>query len=848
MTISKAGFALARGAEELLTVTLQPTQAGSISETLELQSNDPLHPSVQVPLRAMVSASGGRPSLVLDASALSFGQVALGETSEFILPVRNAGTATLTISNVVADNTQVVASPTSLTVAPQETRSLTVRFRPMPGGARSGKVTLFSNDAVQPQVGVNWSATEVKSPFLAVTSLKPADGSFNVGTKAEIQLTFSEPLFSRRAFTALDAQLIPEPLSGPIEEALQVRGDGRTVVIPVQLAQNQVYRLVIYGATGQSGLELFDMVESTFSTGSAAPVVASLSGSVVLEGEQSLTGSVYLFDAGNELVAQANVALNTSFEVTGIAEGSYTLYVDGVLADGRPVNGSYDRNGDGAADVVSVKGGVSQADLRIVPVVLSGTRPTVSSAPVQADLDSTRGNQHLTLLSAVRAGQQVVLEVYASSVEQLTGAGVTVRYDTSKVWFAGGEEGEALLKQNGGTALFLSSVDPLGATVEFGGAIMGPTAATAVSGGGLVGRFRFAALEGFSGSTDLQVTHLVVKTLSGLSQTDLNLVATLSSGAEPTYPEGPITMDLNLASGDQKQRTGGSATVGKQYTVQLLVTGAPEIRGWSARIEYDPLQVRYVSGSFAPSSFIPGLIPLVQERTDSVSVGGTVLSKTVKPSGDATLGTVKFEVLAGFTGRTDLVITRTGLNRVDTGEQFQRVHSMATLIREATAGSLKGDFSGDGQVNFSDFFLFADAFGGSDPQYDLNGDGQVNFSDFFIFADAFGGAAKAKLLSLAHDYLGLPLGSTLEPNYPNPFNLSTTIGYALPAPSEVRLVIYSLIGQPVRVLVQDRQEGGHYQVAWDGKDEQGELVSSGVYLYRLVSPGLVETRRMLLLK
>jgi hypothetical protein len=52
-----------------------------------------------------------------------------------------------------------------------------------------------------------------------------------------------------------------------------------------------------------------------------------------------------------------------------------------------------------------------------------------------------------------------------------------------------------------------------------------------------------------------------------------------------------------------------------------------------------------------------------------------------------------------------------------------------------------GDFNGDGRVDFADFFLFADHFGGTDPLFDLDGDGRVDFADFFLFADHFGGAA-----------------------------------------------------------------------------------------------------------
>jgi hypothetical protein len=94
----------------------------------------------------------------------------------------------------------------------------------------------------------------------------------------------------------------------------------------------------------------------------------------------------------------------------------------------------------------------------------------------------------------------------------------------------------------------------------------------------------------------------------------------------------------------------------------------------------------------------------------------------------------------------------------------------------------------------------------------------------------------------------LPEAFSLDPNYPNPFNPATTIRYALPEGSEVRLVVYNLLGQQVRALVQGRQEAGYYRVTWDGRDAADRPVSSGVYLYRLEAGGVVQTRRMLLLK
>ncbi|MFA6109322.1 MAG: choice-of-anchor D domain-containing protein [Candidatus Latescibacterota bacterium] len=852
VSVSKTSFTVAAGGEEALAVTLQPTQVGSFSEALEIPSNDPAQPVVSIPLRATVTSGSGRPSMTLDTPSLSFGQVAMGETAVFSVPVRNVGTATLTVSNVVSDNVQAVASPTSLSVPPQETRSLTVRYRPMPGGALSGRLTLYSNDTAQPQVGVSWSALEVRSPYLSLTRVTPADGAFGVATTAEIQLVFSEPLYYRRGYTALDIAVVPEPLSGPVDEDLQVRGDGRTVVIPVTLASGTVYHLVVYGATGRSGLELFDMVESSFSTGVAAPVLARLTGRVAGGTGDQVTGAVYLYDASRKLAGQAGVALDGSFEIPGVQAGTYNLYLDGAVADGRVVTGTYDINGDGVADALTVRAGVDQTGLSIMATVRTGTPPVVSNGLVAVDLDSSAGNQGLATLGGVGGGRSVVLEMYATAAEGWTGSAVTVAFDSSQVSFAGAEAGDNLLQKNGGTALFLRRADPVASTVEFGGAILGATASTAVSGSGLLGRFRFTTMDGFTGETALRVSVVKVRSLTGRTDAEPNVQAVVRStgsggGTAGGADSGPLALDFNPAAGDQAQRSGGGAVVGKQYIVQVFATGAPAINGWSAKVEYDPLQVKYVSGSFQPSGMVPSLVALVEEKANYVNLGGAVLGGSGSGSGNGLLGTATFEVLAGFTGSTDLVIHQMSWKRVGSGEEILTVLARGTIT--ATAVALAGDFNGDGAVNFSDFFLFADAFGGSDPAYDLSGDGAVNFSDFFVFADAFGtGEARAKLMALAQQYLGLPTEAGLESTYPNPFNAATTIRYRLSEPGPVRLAVYGLTGQLVRVLTEERQESGSHQVIWDGRADDGEGAATGVYLVRLEGLGGVHVRKVTLLR
>ena len=88
----------------------------------------------------------------------------------------------------------------------------------------------------------------------------------------------------------------------------------------------------------------------------------------------------------------------------------------------------------------------------------------------------------------------------------------------------------------------------------------------------------------------------------------------------------------------------------------------------------------------------------------------------------------------------------------------------------------------------------------------------------------------------------------LSPNYPNPFNPTTTFEYALPLQSRVTVTIYNELGQSIRTLVNTTQPAGSYSVTWDGRDDRGRSVASGVYFYRLTTDQLVQARKMVLLK
>lgn len=92
-----------------------------------------------------------------------------------------------------------------------------------------------------------------------------------------------------------------------------------------------------------------------------------------------------------------------------------------------------------------------------------------------------------------------------------------------------------------------------------------------------------------------------------------------------------------------------------------------------------------------------------------------------------------------------------------------------------------------------------------------------------------------------------PKAFTLLQNYPNPFNPSTVIRFVLPQSGQARLAVYDILGRRIRTLVEGMRPAGEQQVMWDGRDDAGATVASGIYFYRLEANGLTQTRKLTLL-
>lgn len=95
---------------------------------------------------------------------------------------------------------------------------------------------------------------------------------------------------------------------------------------------------------------------------------------------------------------------------------------------------------------------------------------------------------------------------------------------------------------------------------------------------------------------------------------------------------------------------------------------------------------------------------------------------------------------------------------------------------------------------------------------------------------------------------GVPASFSLSQNYPNPFNPSTEISFSLPAAGYAELSVFNMLGQKVATLVDGNMTAGEHVVTWNGQNESGAQVASGVYFYRLATGVQTETKKMMLLK
>ena len=392
------------------------------------------------------------------------------------------------------------------------------------------------------------------------------------------------------------------------------------------------------------------------------------------------------------------------------------------------------------------------------------------------------------------------------------------------------------------------------------------------------------------------LTNLTSLNLWGNNISDISVVAGLTNlkilelGYNNITDISPLVANTGLGSGDEVY------ILGNPLSYSSIYTHIPVLQERGVEVFFDnrtPQRIRIVSGN--DQQGLPGAAlekPLIVEVRDqsgdplpgvqvafSVSIGGGMLSAT--------------SATTDVNGRAESILTlgpNPGANTVEVGvtgiQEKQSVSSMAELP------PIPQDVNRDNVVNILDLVLVASVLGdeGGDLAADVNRDGVVNILDLVMIAGVLGNAAAAPSvwyrdleiaptraevgqwlaqageleLTEATSQRGVlfleqllaaltPKETALLPNFPNPFNPETWMPYQLAEDAFVTLTIYDGRGRAVRTLEIGHRIAAFYEsrseaIHWDGHNEFGEGVASGVYFYHLSAGDFSATRKMVILK
>jgi len=773
-------------------VLFMPLEEGEVSGLMTIVCNDPENPELVLPLKGKgVPGIEFYPRIeaVVDQveKGLDFGLIDVGESGTQTLLIRNVGEAVLEVEQIEASERQIEVTGTPLLVAPGESRGVPVHLNPDPREDSQGILRILSNDPEEPLVRILYQYARPVAEFELLTE------ELHFGAAQEGQRLAPLALLNRGQTKGI-VELFDE--SG----TLRFTRD-RLVVEPGQIGRTNVF---YEGSSGSGSLTLTSnsptqrLLDLPWEAESLLELVRSVPANGSIDVEQTTLLSLFFNEPLRQAGSQKTLGNSISDLLTGRTAGMVALQA---RIQPEPLN-QWSRKLQVQENEVKIPLELEENQLyRLLVVGAEGESGADLSEPFEV-VFSTGGEA----LPTGRLGGRVLFE----DGSPLTGT----------VYLAD-EEGQIV----GSTRIYQDGTFELLQVQE--------------------GDYRLFAREDGTGESFSHDRRVRVN--AGEAVVGIGL----------TVPVQQEVVGLTPMAEKVEVEEAPELLADSTFSLPVYTGGVADLTGFTVQVSFNPEIVELVDVTAnGPEEknilSADGGVPLFLKRVVAegvVEFGGSLLGPTADSAPD------QGGLLAYFTFWVKRSDAEVKIERV-----FRRtMHGKDVLVDLSTIRpfgeeAFPGDFNGDGLVDFTDFFLFADAFGQTVPPadsvFDLMADGTIDFSDFFVFADHFGkaGGAVGKLMTLAREMLGLPDQSELKLNFPNPFNAETVIEYNLSSDGEARLEIFDVLGQRIKVLVATELPAGRYRAVWNGRDEKGMRVSSGVYFYRLNAGEFQQVRRMILLK
>jgi hypothetical protein len=686
---------------------------------------------------------------------------------------------------------------------------------------------------------------------LSLLSSTPADGDTEVDTLITMTLEFSAPLDTTARFEEpgglfLGLEAFPfEAVSEPQGEIILSPDSTVVTVVDIPLEPERTYIFVLTGARSASGEMLDRPYVWTFSTGSILPQ-GTVSGTVSFPGGDPGGTAVGLFkeppfapgeeDEGSPDLWGGGVVPLSSSDYTAqyVPAGSY--YVIGLKDANRDGNfhfpgdafGGYDADDDNMADLITLAAGQSLADIDLT-IGLSPDVTARETFPGAEDVAQAQfPDAQLSVLVAAPVSQEGTSQnwlygFYSAMEDSLFGVSQVGETFFLFSFPVGGDDGPTILADRALPEGWIDSdmaadtaeayvgrefrdqypdaeATGFAATLTFpdDGSMAPANRRTAgwpaaVSSADDLGEPSFSAM---ASQDTFAVWVFFYRSQEADEET--NILLDVETGS-PIFP-GP----WQLTSARDNLDTADSVAAGWATDAALVILGnihtvTPEGLADAWGFGYYSALKDSILSLFIASNIV------TDQETDSTHVvpsleplpPGWLDSPVVTPIADAASG------------------------------DFRNQHPDAWVVTQLSRELWPSDPS----LAVWRFMYWSDA-----DTIELN-----------IYVDALTGDIVTGLDEPAES-ANIPRSFALKQNYPNPFNPRTTIQYYLPQDAYVEIAIFNLLGQRVLVLVEEAKPAGSHQVRWDGSDDLGQQVSSGIYFCRMKAGGFVKTKKMILVR
>jgi hypothetical protein len=498
----------------------------------------------------------------------------------------------------------------------------------------------------------------------------------------------------------------------------------------------------------------------------------------------------------------------------------FTGVADVTLKGASIIRATGRKDSDAAFKVSITKSGSGPA----APPPSGGLTPKAGNGTGMLDLNTAAGDQKSQTKYSVKAGDKIDVQVlYGKESANAGGFQVVLGFDPAKIKVAA--------YKKDGTAFADAMALPAqtkGDSVTYGASILGGTTTAK----GALAILTFETLPGFSGDTEITLKSIMIR-ISGVGNTVVpgaSVVISSGTGGAPGKPTPDFSGDGEVGFDDFFEFAAAFGQPATGANAKFDLDGDGEI-GFGDFFEFAAAFGTKV-GAGKTVSALPGVNALanVSLATAPSAEGFTVrlaASDVAQMRGYTAVLSFDPSALAFVKAERaeDALLTRAGSTPLFLA---QETSPGRVVLADAAIG---GTASGEGALA-NLVFRRIGADGASSVRVDL--------------ARIFDGAGGAN--TLAATDRDLPPAYLLAQNYPNPFNPETRIAFGLPEDGQVRLTVYNMMGQMVRTLVNGPQPAGNHAVRWDGRDDAGRRVASGIYLYRLQANGFESVRRMMLVK